>query len=95
MAEDVISRSTGLYKEDSYGGKGSPVDAVMHTSTQEEDAEPSVMTLFDLAAIVTAKHVSCQEIEEHRPPLDEAILKKVKHNYYCITVFNIITALCY
>lgn len=36
-----------------------------------------VHSLMDLAAKVTAQHYSCESIENHDPPLDEALLKKV------------------
>ncbi|OWF54406.1 Zinc finger SWIM domain-containing protein 8 [Mizuhopecten yessoensis] len=37
----------------------------------------TVLRLMDLAAKVTAQHYSCESIETHNPPLDEALLKKV------------------
>lgn len=36
-----------------------------------------VTSLVDFAAKIVAKHVSCEEIESHDPPLDESMLKKV------------------
>ncbi|XP_060072590.1 uncharacterized protein LOC132552440 [Ylistrum balloti] len=36
-----------------------------------------VLKLMDLAAKMTAQHYSCESIETHNPPLDEALLKKV------------------
>ena len=47
------------------------------TLNEEPEAKPTVMTLFDLAARVTAKHVSCEDMEQHQPPLDEELLKRV------------------
>ena len=39
--------------------------------------EPVVESLLDLAVKVTAKHLSCEQIERHQPALDEAMLEKV------------------
>ena len=39
---------------------------------------PQVATLFDQAVRVVAKHKTCEELEQNKPPLDEALLKKVK-----------------
>lgn len=36
-----------------------------------------VTSLVDFAAKIVAKHVSCEEIESHDPPLDESMLKKI------------------
>lgn len=47
------------------------------TLNEEPDSKPTVMSLFDLAARVTAKHISCEEMEQHQPPLDETMLKRV------------------
>ena len=39
-----------------------------------------VPTLMDSAVKIVAKHVSCAEIENHDPPFDESMLKKVWNN---------------
>ena len=45
--------------------------------TVTKPKEKQLEKLMDLAAIETAKHYSCEEIESHNPPLDETLLKKV------------------
>ena len=55
----------------SHSNYGVPLD-------EEADAKPCMLSLLELSAKVTAKHVSCEEMEGHDPPLDEVILKKVR-----------------
>ncbi|XP_060072592.1 uncharacterized protein LOC132552442 [Ylistrum balloti] len=43
----------------------------------QKEKPKEVLKLMDLAAKVTAQHYSCESIETHNPPLDEALLKKV------------------
>ena len=38
-----------------------------------------VKSLIDLSAMVTGKYIPCGEIEQYYPPLDEALLKKVRY----------------
>ncbi|XP_033737914.1 uncharacterized protein LOC117325634 [Pecten maximus] len=47
------------------------------TPDTEIEKPKTVLKLLDLAAKVTAQHYSCESIETHDPPLDEALLKKV------------------
>ena len=58
------------------------MDDPSNDGSEEPDKGPDsgvcVTSLIDLAACVTAKSISCEEIEQHRPPLDEAMLKKVR-----------------
>ena len=62
-------------------------NGVNQTLNEEPDSKPCVMSLFDLAARVTAKHISCEDMEQHQPPLDEAVLKKVRHSFSGIIKF--------
>ena len=50
-------------------------DIQFPTYSMEHDIIPE--SLLNLAAITTAALVSCEEMERHHPPLDEALLKKV------------------
>ena len=58
-----------------------------HTDrSSEEDvhmADPAVESLLDLAVKVTAKHLSCEEIQQQQPVQDDTVLKKVKCSHCC------------
>ena len=46
--------------------------------------------LIDLAAMVTGKHISCDDIERLHLPLDELLFRKVED--FRNTVFDLISA---
>ena len=51
----------------------------VNLTLHEEEVKPKMMSLFDLSARVTAKYISCEEMEGHQPPLDEGLLKRVNY----------------
>ena len=53
-----------------------------------------VPTLMDSAVKIVAKHVSCAEIENHNPPVDESMLKKVWKNSHKTSISVCETKFC-
>lgn len=56
-------------------------DTITTTTKEPEDvaleAEHGVPSLLEMSARSVAKHYSCQHLENHDPPLDESLLKRV------------------
>ena len=79
--------SPGHWGSDSSDGADESVESQSQTQHDLPDdnphiaAEPTVATLLDLAVKVTAKHLSCEEIEHRQPLLDDRLLKKVPEFY--------------
>lgn len=51
--------------------------SISSTLNEESNVPEQVSSLTDLATKVVAKHIACEELEQHNPPLDEGTLKKV------------------
>ena len=84
MSESSLgSMSRSVTPNSVAGGAQSP-------SSMEDDAVPN--SLLNQAALVVAKHVSCEDIERYNEHLDEALLKKIAH-LACPQDINLIKAI--
>lgn len=52
------------------------LSSLLHEASTSK-AAANVESLLDLAARTVAKTCSCEKLEDHNPPLDEALLRKV------------------
>ena len=74
------------YESNSYSSDDDDPVSSVHAdcSIQLPSKTSRVESLLDLAVKVTAKHLSCEQIQQQQPVQDDTVLKKVQVSHCCI-----------